>query len=801
VVGTGNVTEGLTSGDAARRLVEHGPNELARAESTSAVVVMAHQFKGALIWLLLGACAISAALGEGADAIAIGAILVLNALVGFIQEYRAERSVMALRAMSAPRARVKRDGHSVVIPAAEVVPGDILLLEAGDIVAADARLREAHALRTVESLLTGESAPVEKQTEATGPEARLADRTDCVFLGTAVASGRGLAEVEATGMRTEMGKIAGLLAGAAASETPLQRQLERVGRTLLFLCLGIVALVSVVGVLRGMGWLEVFLYAVALAVAAVPEGLPAIVTIALALGVQRMAARHAIVRRLASVETLGATTVICTDKTGTLTTGRMEVRDLWGTDRLELLRIAAGCNDAELGEAGASDIGDPTEIALLRAAQRQGIRRADLEHAAPRRAEMPFDSTRKRMSILRADGTLYVKGAPESVLPLSTSGTAGALAANLEMAARGLRVLAVARGEGAAEADLALLGLVGIADPPRPEAIDAIARARRAGIRTVMITGDHPATALAIAREMGMVRGDEDPALVLHARVTAEEKIEIVRELQRQGEIVAMTGDGVNDAPALREAHIGIAMGQGGTEVTREASDMVLTDDNFATIVAAVEEGRGIYDNIRKTLVYLLAGNVGELGVMLSASLLGLPMPLLPLHLLWINLVTDGLPALALVMDPPTPGVLDRPPRPPAEPMLGRSQWARILSVGALEAALVLTVFLAKLEGGDVALARSLAFSTLVFCELFRAFAARSRNLLYWQVGVFTNLHIVAVVALSVLVQVSIDHLAFARSFFRIEEMSTADTVLCLAVGLIPVTLLELRKLIPRLGR
>ena len=789
---------GLTSPEAARRLAELGPNELAHGEGTSAWRFLADQFKGALIWLLLGACVVSAVLGEVADAIAIGAILLLNALVGFFQEYRAESAVVALRAMSAPRARVQRDGHSVVVPAAEVVVGDLLLLEAGDIVAADARLREAHALHTVESLLTGESAPVEKQAVATGPETPLADRKDCLFLGTAVTSGRGVAVVEATGMQTEMGKIASLLAGAEATMTPLQRQLENVGQTLLWLCLAIVAVVSAVGLFRGMGWLQVFLYAVALAVAAVPEGLPAIVTIALALGVQRMAARHAIVRRLASVETLGSTTVVCTDKTGTLTTGRMEVRDLCGTDRREVLRVAAGCNDAELGGAGTLDVGDPTEIALLRAAALQGIRRADIEREAPRRAETPFDSNRKRMSILRADGMLYVKGAPESVLPLCTSGTAGAPAANLEMAERGLRVLAVAVGQSPAEANLTLLGLVGIADPPRPEAIDAIAQARRAGIRTVMITGDHPATALAIAREMGIVRADEDPSLVLHARVTAEEKIEIVRQLKKQGEIVAMTGDGVNDAPALREAHIGIAMGRGGTEVTREASDMILTDDNFATIVAAVEEGRGIYDNIRKALVYLLVGNTGELMVMLTASLLDLPLPLLPLHLLWINLVTDGLPALALVMDPPTPGVLDRPPRPPSEPMLGRSQWTRILWVGALEASLVLTVFLAKLGGGDVALARSLAFSTLVFCELFRAFAARSRKLVYWQVGAFTNLPLIAVVVLSVLVQISIDHIEFARRFFRIEEMSSADTLLCLAVGLIPVTILEVRKLLAR---
>jgi Ca2+-transporting ATPase len=399
------------------------------------------------------------------------------------------------------------------------------------------------------------------------------------------------------------------------------------------------------------------------------------------------------------------------------------------------------------------------------------------------------------MSVLRADGVLYVKGAPEVMLPLCVAGIEGALAANQEMAERGLRVLAVAVGHGEHERGLRLLGLAGIADPPRPEAIEAIVRAREAGIRTVMITGDHPATARAIASEMGILRAGEDAGEVIHARVTAQDKIDIVRELKSKGEIVAMTGDGVNDAPAIREAHIGIAMGRGGTEVTREASDMVLTDDNFATIVAAVEEGRGIYDNIRKTLVYLLTGNAAELVVMLGASVLGLPLPLLPLHLLWINLVTDGLPALALVMDPPLPGVLRRPPRSPRERMLGWVQWRRILSVGALEAGLVLTVFLVKLHETDLATARGVAFSTLVFCELFRAFAARSLRLVYWQVGVFTNVHLLAVVALSALVQIALSHIPWGRSFFRIPEMAAADILLCLALGLVPVTVLELTKL------
>jgi Ca2+-transporting ATPase len=604
-------------------------------------------------------------------------------------------------------------------------------------------------------------------------------------------------------MRTEMGRIAGLLAVGGEPPTPLQRRLEVVGRTLLILCLAIVGVVSLLGLLRGMAWGELLLSSVALAVAAVPEGLPAVVTIALALGVQRMAARHAIVRRLASVETLGSATVICTDKTGTLTTGRMEVRDVWAADRHALLRAAAACSDAELGDGGARDVGDPTEIALLRAAAARGIQRAEIEREAPRRAETPFDTSRKRMSVLRADGVLYVKGAPEVMIPLCAAGIEGALATNQEMAERGLRVLAVAVGQGEHERGLRLLGLAGIADPPRPEAVEAIVKAREAGIRTVMITGDHPATARAIASEMGILRAGEDANDVIHARVTAQDKIDIVRELKSRGEIVAMTGDGVNDAPAIREAHIGIAMGRGGTEVTREASDMVLTDDNFATIVAAVEEGRGIYDNIRKTLVYLLTGNTGELALMLGASVLGLPLPLLPLHLLWINLVTDGLPALALVMDPPLPGVLRRPPRPPRERMLEWVQWRRIVGVGVLEAALVLTAFLAKLHETDLAAARGVAFSTLVFCEIFRAFAARSVRLVYWQVGVFTNVHLLAVVALSALVQIALSHIPWGRSFFRIPEMSAPDILLCLALGLVPVTVLELAnwRVAPSFGR
>ncbi|MEW5847964.1 MAG: cation-translocating P-type ATPase [Myxococcota bacterium] len=789
---------GLSAAEAKLRQARYGPNEIQRAQPISPWRILLHQFTGALIWLLLAACVISAALGEVIDAIAIGAILVVNALVGFFQEYRAERAVLALRSMTAPRARVLRDGRSTILPASEVVPGDVLVLEAGDIVAADARLLEAHALSTMEAPLTGESTPVEKRVEASPIPAPLAERHDCVFLGTSVATGTALAEVFAIGMSTELGRIAHLLNTAELEETPLQQRLQRVGGTLLKLCVVLVGIVTLVTLARGMGWLEVLMTSVSLAVAAVPEGLAAVVTIALAIGVQRMASRNVLVRRLPAVETLGSTTVICTDKTGTLTTGVMVTREVWGPEHRRVLRAAAACCDAELSPDGRTGTGDPTEIALLAAASERGIRRGDLEREAPRVTVNPFDSDRKRMSILRGDGILYVKGAVEVLLPRCVSGTQGALDANNDMAARGLRVLAIAVGSGPCEENLQLVGLVGIADPPRTEAIDAVEQARAAGIKTVMITGDHPVTAQAIARELGILRPGDDPAEVVHARATAEDKLKIVREWKRRGAVVAMTGDGVNDAPALREAHIGIAMGRTGTEVTREASHMVLTDDNFASIVAAVKEGRGIYDNIQKTLIYLLAGNCAELLVMLGAVVVGMPLPLLPLQLLWINLVTDGLPALALVMDPAAADTLRRPPRAPGDAMLGRRQWLYVAVTGAMQAAITLAMFSWALDNRDLVQARNLAFSTLVFGEVLRAFAARSTTKLFWEVGAFNNWRLLAVVFASVLVQLAIHHLAFARALFQIGQLNLADCVLTLTVGLIPVSVLEIGKLVLR---
>jgi Ca2+-transporting ATPase len=791
----------MTAEQARARLAIDGANEIRRAAVTPWWRTLLAQFRGVMIWLLLGACAVALLVGEDSDAIAIAAIVAVNALVGYLQERRAERAVLALRSLTAPRATVVRDGLATVIPAAEVVAGDELVLEAGNIVAADARLVEAHALSVGEATLTGESLPVEKRVGADVPDAPLAERPGWVFMGTTVATGTARALVVATGMRTELGKIAHLLERAEPIDTPLQQRLEQVARTLVVVCLGIVVVIGALGVVRGLPWIDVLLSSVSLAVAAVPEGLAAIVTIALAIGVQRMAARHVLVRRLPSVETLGCATVICTDKTGTLTTGVMGVRELWGADHEAILDAAAACCDAELGAVPGSGTGDPTELAILAEARVRGIERAEIERTRRRVSITPFDSQRKRMSIQRADGRLYVKGAVDVLVPLCRAGVAGALEANAELARRGLRVLAVAVGDGAEERELTLLGLVGLADPPRAEAIAAIAEARAAGIETVMITGDHPVTALASARELGLVRPGEDAAGRVHARATAEDKLRIVRGLVERGEIVAMTGDGVNDAPALREAHIGIAMGRTGTEVTREASAMILTDDNYASIVAAVREGRGIYDNIRKTLVYLLAGNTAELAVMLGASLAGWPLPLLPLSLLWINLVTDGLPALALVMDPAPADALARPPRRPAEPMLGSRQWTRVALTGLLEAGVTLAVFAWTLRTRGLAEARSLAFAVLVFSELFRAFAARSDRLLFWQVGAFSNLVLLAIVVGSVVLQIGLHELPFSRQLFGLSVLAWSDAVPCLLAALVPVSVLELLKLVRRHGR
>jgi Ca2+-transporting ATPase len=787
---------GLSSEEAKRRLERDGPNVVAREPPPSLWKVLGRQFTSPMIWLLLGAGGVSFALGELADGIAILAIVILNALVGFFQEFRAEKALLALRSMTAPRARVVRDGQSEIIPAAGVVQGDLLLLEAGDVVAADSRLLEAHELQTNEAPLTGESLPVRKSTERVPEDAALAERRDSVFLGTSVVSGAAKAEVLAIGDQTELGKIARMLAEVEETESPLQKRLGRVTRVLVLACFGIVAVVAVVGLLRGQGWIDVLLTAISLSVAAVPEGLPAIVTIALALGVQRMAKRNVLVRRLHAVETLGATTVIGTDKTGTLTTGIMQVREVWGPDRRAILLAAASCCDAELTANGGA--GDPMEVALLTAAKADGITRPELERENPRQRVIPFDSARKWMGVRRADDVWYVKGALDVLLPLCATSPAGVQEAMAEMGTRGLRILAIARGRSSEVDALEILGLIGLADPPRAEAIEAVANARSAGIRTFMITGDHPVTAHAIAREMGILADGEAPERSVRARATAEDKLKLIQAWKKEDDVVAMTGDGVNDAPALREAHVGIAMGRAGTEVTKEAADVILADDNFASIVAGIHEGRGIYENIRKTLVYLLAGNAAELFIMLISEVAGFPLPLLPLQLLWINLVSDGFPALALVMDPPDPDLLQKPPRPVKEPMLGRRQWMQVGFTAAVEGSVVFGVFVWALRHTSLDEARSLAFMTLVLSEVFRAFAARSQTKVFWETGVTSNLVLVGVVTFTMLVQLGLQAWAPTRELFGLVQMPFSHIVLAFILSLIPVTTLEVRKVLQR---
>jgi Ca2+-transporting ATPase len=857
---------GLAADEATRRLAASGPNAISTGRRVSALSLFIGQFRGVVTWVLLGGAVIAFVVGERLQAVAILMIQLLNAVMAFMQEYRAERAVAALARLNAPHARVVRGGAVMTIPAASIVCGDVLLLEAGDIVAADARLTQATALATAEAALTGESQPVEKNVAPCAGDTPLADRRSCVYLGTSVVRGTARAVVVATGMATELGRIGRLLETAGREKTPLQARIDRVGRGLLWVSLGISTLVVGLGLMRGVPPFELLLTAVSLAVAAVPEGLPAVVTIALALSVQRMARRNAIVRRLPSVETLGCAQVICTDKTGTLTLGAMTARRV-ATDgaireissdaradatpdpaMLDLLRAAAACNDAVLYGTAAEPriIGDPTEGALLVLAAAAGITRADIDREMPRLGAWPFDSERKRMTVTRlrsGRAWAFVKGAPETVLARcsqvrTATGTAAASARGRDrileetarMAGDGLRVLAVAErplhdpnSDATAdemERELTLLGLIGLQDPPRPEARAAVARCTAAGIRTVMITGDHPDTARAIARELGIL-GAADEVLLgrelqrltdgeltervarvsVYARVTAEDKLRIVRAWKARGAVVAMTGDGVNDAPALKEAAIGVAMGRTGTEVTKEAADIVVADDNFASIVAAVEEGRGVYDNIAKSLSYLLAGNAGELALMLGASLAGWPLPLLPAQLLWINFVTDGLPALALASDAVDPDVLRRPPRAPDAQLFDCEAVALTVLTGCLTGATALAAFAWHRSGGDLVGARDAAFTVLVVAELLRAFGARSTVRTVWELGMRSNLPLLGVVIATLILQLAIHHVAVLQPFFGVRPIALADCATWLALGAVPLVVLDLLKVWRRRAR
>ena len=873
----GSSAAGLSTQEAAQRLATGGPNELAEGERVTPLQILVGQFKSVIIWILIAAGVASAVLGEWVDAVAILAIVVLNAAIGFYQEYSAEKSIAALKKMTAPHAKVRRDGKLASIPAREVVPGDLLALEAGDLVAADARLLQAASLRCIESALTGESEAVAKQPTTLPPgDIPLGNRVNMIFMGTSVAAGTGKAVVVSTAMKTELGRIAGLIVEAGSEEkTALQRKLDSFGRVLVWAALGIVGVLFGLGLWRGTAPLELVMTSVSLAVAAVPEGLPAVVTVALSLGVLRMARRRALVRRLSAVETLGSTSVICTDKTGTLTVGEMTVRALHVAGRsyevtgegygpegevrfegkkaeaphaaplLELATVQLGCNNAHLVEKDGTwhTVGDPTEGALLAAGAKAGGDRERIERELPKEHEVPFDSDRKRSSVIRRkpDGKLraLVNGAPGPLLDLSThlytdEGVRPLTAEDRErleaetsaMAKKALRVLGSAwrdLGEVSpagptadeVERDLVFVGLTGMYDPPRAEARDAVARCHAAGIRVVMITGDHPATATAIAAEIGLASeadhavagvelggmSDEElkrrvPTIPVFARVTAEHKLRIVRALKADGAVVAMTGDGVNDAPAIKGADIGIAMGIAGTEVTKEAADMIITDDNFATIVAAVEEGRGIYDNIRETLQYLLAGNTGELLLMTVCVIAGLPMPLLPIHLLWINLVTDGLPALCLATDPIDPDVMKRPPRHQSEGFADRGFLGSMLFTGFLTAGVALAVYLHGLHTGTTEQARSSAFAVLVFAELLRSFGARSETRPIWRMSFFSNASLVGVVGVSFGLQVLSQHNETLGRFLKTSYIPFSECLLLLAVGAIPLVILEVVKVV-----
>jgi Ca2+-transporting ATPase len=846
---------GLSAEEVSRRRARYGPNQLAERRSTPAWRLALDQFTDFMVLVLIAATGVSFALGETGDALTILAIVVMNAILGFVQEYRAERSVEALRELTAPEAQVLRDGRFTTVDARDVVPGDVVVLEAGDRVPADVRLLESWAMAVNESPLTGESTPVGKRAEAVlAADVPVGDRTNMAFLGTALTRGRGVGVVVATGMDTEMGRIAHLMAEAPTERTPLQQRLEHLGRVLVLLSLAIVLVVVATGVWRGEPLYRMFLTGVSLAVAAIPEGLPAIVTVALALGIQRMIRAHAIVRRLPAVETLGSVTVIASDKTGTLTKNEMTVLRVFagGQDYVRpngeapfpgrgapplhrVLRTAALASTARLDPAAGGSPrgqGDPTELALLAAAAQHGAWAPEDTEGRVRVGEVPFEPERRRMAVAWRDAggraEVAVKGALDVLLDRcrwvlwdgKLEGLDGArrrrvVQAQEAMAEEALRVLAVAFRplDGTLDPDdwdrdLVLVGLVGLMDPPRPEAIDAVRLCHRAGIRTVMITGDHPETAQVIARRMGILHRPDDrvmtgreldalddaqldrvlPAVRVFARVSPPHKLRVVRALKRRGEIVAMTGDGVNDAPAVREADIGVAMGRTGTDVTKEASSLILTDDNFATIVRAVQEGRAIYDNIRKFIRYLLSCNVGEVLVMFLAAFIGLPLPLLPIQILFVNLVTDGLPALALGVDPPDPDVMRRPPRPPGESIFARGLGARIAWRGTLIGVLTLLTFMWGLGPAGMSLreARSLALATLIMSQLFHVFDARTEDRNFLEVGLFSNPWAVLAVGSSITMLLGILYWPPLARLFYTDPLTVQDWgVVILASGAI----------------
>jgi Ca2+-transporting ATPase len=870
---------GLSSTEVQQRAAQFGPNQLREDKKISPLTLLFEQFTDFIVLTLIASAIVSGFLGEWISAIAIIAIVILNAILGFFQEYRAEKALSALKQLSAPTAQVTRDGESNCIPSIGLVPGDIIHLRSGDLVPADARIVDAHMLLIDEATLTGESLAVEKTCADSIPEdAGVADQINMAHAGTVVVRGRGQAVVTTTGMKTELGHIAGMVQAIEEEETPLQKRLDQVGRLIVYISFAVVGIIFIVGVLRGDNWIKMFLVAVSLAVAAVPEGLAAVVTIALALGMHRMVKRNALIRKLPAVETLGAATFICTDKTGTLTENAMTVREIVFPDgiisvtgegyssdgqfiadgksieahhnpSLELaLKIGALCNTTQIVATQGNDyriVGDPTEGALLIAAEKAHL----LEHIEREYdfvAELPFDATRKRMTTIQAstqDGkqTAFVKGALISVLPLCNQVYRGdkvcdideatreqIRASNTKLASQARRVLALAYREyndaeahsiESVEKDLIFVALVGMIDPPRPETKQAVTQARNAGIQVAMITGDQAATAIAVAREVGIVQSEQAVAITgaeieqmseeqlgkvaldarVYARVSPEHKLRIVQALKAQNQIVAMTGDGVNDAPALKEAQIGVAMGMAGTDVAKEASDMILLDDNFASIVAAIEEGRTIFENIRKFIQFVLSHNIGEVLAMFVATLIGWPLPLIPIQILWINLVTDSLPALALGVEKAEPGIMTRPPRSVDERILPNSLIALMFFQGAIVGISTLAVFAIEyFSSGNVARAQAEAFAASILAQNVQAFNVRSNRLSLFQLGVLSNPYLIGAFGLVVVTLLGLIYLPPLQSIFKTAPLDLNDWAVVALFALLPLFVMEIYKFFVR---
>ena len=847
---------GLSTAEVERRARVYGPNQVREQRRRPAWRMLLDQFTDFMILVLIAAAIVSGLIGDPEDTVAIIVIVILNGVVGFVQEYRAERAVAALRLLAAPTTTVRRHGSVESLPAAQLVPGDIILLEAGQIVPADLRVLEAVRFKVDEAALTGESVPAEKATAPLGGrDLPLGDRVNMAYKGTVATYGRAMGVVVATGMQTELGKIAALLSEDAGRRTPLQQRLAQFGQRLALAAIVICAIVFGVGLLRGEPVVLMFLTAVSLAVAAIPEALPAVVTVSLALGARRMVKQRALIRRLPAVETLGSVTYVCSDKTGTLTENKMRVEQVYADEAFAsaahvpnasaepwrtLYTALALSNDATRNDRNEL-LGDPTEVALFRAAAAAGFDKTALSASAPRVGEIPFDSSRQCMTTLhRHAGAVvsFTKGAPERLLTRCQTALRAAgetplqaervLAQAEEMAANGLRVLAVACRSWAdlpgelspdtVECGLTFVGLVGLLDPPRAEAREAVTLCKSAGITPVMITGDHPATARAIAARVGIAAADASVVsgqalgrlsadvlreqveqVRVYARVAPEQKIRIVKALQEQGEFVAMTGDGVNDAHALKQADIGVAMGMTGTDVAREAADMILLDDNFATIVAAVREGRRIFDNTRKFIRYAVTCNSAEIWTIFLAPFLGLPIPLLPIHILWINLVTDGLPGLALAAEPHERGIMQRPPRPPQESIFAHGMWQHIIWVGLLMGAVSLLTQ-AWAYHTSSAHWQTMVFTVLALSQMGHVLAIRSERDSLFRQGVWSNRPLIGAVLLTTALQLVTIYLPSANVIFKTEALDAGELVLSLALSAVVFVAVEIEKWMVRQG-